>query len=57
MWVVGMPLVVLAGVARIYCGVHSVAQVVVGWLLGTVSSSQPKLVQLPACSSVMGSLA
>ncbi|MDH3255022.1 MAG: phosphatase PAP2 family protein [Acidobacteriota bacterium] len=33
-WVVGVPLVLLAGVARIYYGVHSVNQVLVGWGLG-----------------------
>ncbi len=33
-WVVGLPLVLLAGVARIYFGVHSVNQVLVGWGIG-----------------------
>lgn len=33
-WAVGLPLVLLAGVARIYYGVHSVNQVLVGWGLG-----------------------
>ncbi len=33
-WAVGAPLVLLAGVARIYYGVHSVNQVLVGWGLG-----------------------
>lgn len=33
-WAVGVPLVVLAGVARIYYGVHSVDQVLAGWGLG-----------------------
>ncbi len=33
-WAVGVPLVLLAGVTRIYYGVHSVNQVLVGWGLG-----------------------
>ncbi len=33
-WAVGLPLVLLAGIARIYYGVHSVSQVLVGWGLG-----------------------
>jgi membrane-associated phospholipid phosphatase len=33
-WAVGTPLVLLAGVARVYYGVHSVNQVLVGWGLG-----------------------
>ncbi len=33
-WAVGAPFVLLAGVARIYYGVHSVNQVLVGWGLG-----------------------
>ena len=33
-WAVGLPLVLLAGAARIYYGVHSVNQVLVGWGLG-----------------------
>lgn len=33
-WAVGTPIVVLAGVTRVYYGVHSVNQVLVGWGVG-----------------------
>jgi membrane-associated phospholipid phosphatase len=46
-WAVGAPLVLLAGVARIYYGVHSVNQVLVGWGLGIVIATLAMAAERP----------